>query len=137
MANDKKTRVVLDFDAFVRVEDTVKIEGVEHPFLSAEIYGPEIQAEFLNRRNLLTKYRENPTKDNLEALNKTQDDFLRVIVPSLKDYPVDKLPDMFKEQVITYFFGQVEAVDYRTPEQKERDRAAQEALKAKPNQPNQ
>ena len=86
---------------------------------------------------MLTKYRENPTKDNLEALNKTQDDFLRVIVPSLKDYPVDKLPDMFKEQVITYFFGQVEAVDYRTPEQKERDRAAQEALKAKPNQPNQ
>jgi hypothetical protein len=126
MANtpNKEPMVVLDFDSFTRIDRVVKIGGVAHPLLSPEIYGPEVQASFLNSRKLLGQYRDNPSKENLEALNKSQDEFIQVIVPSLKDNPILKdLPDRFKESVIDTFFGLVAAVDYRTPEQKALEQA--------------
>lgn len=117
-SNNKEPLVVLDFDALERTERVIKISGVAHPLLSPEIYGPEVQASFLNSRKMFQQYRDNPTKDNLQALNKSQDEFIRVIVPSLKDYPVEELPDRFKESVVETFFALVAAVDYRTAEQK-------------------
>lgn len=113
VSEEKNSTLVLDFDALVRVKRTVKIKGVHYELLDPEIYGIEQQTGLLKTRKLFDQLRNNPNKANIEAYTKAQDEFVLMVVPSLKGNPVfNELPYQFKEAIIETFFGLVLALKY-------------------------